>query len=194
MPRKVLWQQWKEKSQVDYIPVFMALWVSLNAWMKNEYEKMERDRDYIDLLKRDTSKLSDRFAELINPGEVNPSSLKFHGNFAELIESLKHVNIYYKKTKKKISFENCVITWEKEKEKRKYESVIVIQKHGESKIKIDDKIWVDNNVQRVFAAYIEILYQIRCALFHGTLSPIRKNETVIKHLYLTLSMIMEGVQ
>ena len=61
-------------------------------------------------------------------------------------------------------------------------------------IALDDDLKVENNPERLFAAYIEIVYQIRCALFHGDLAPTPKeNKKVIQHLYLTLSMVMEDI-
>ena len=27
--------RWKQKSKIDHIPLFISLWLSLNAWMKD---------------------------------------------------------------------------------------------------------------------------------------------------------------
>ena len=70
----------------------------------------------------------------------------------------------------------------------------VLKTEGQkNKIEIVENLWIEDNTQRVFAAYIEILYQIRCELFHARLEPTLANERVMKQLYLTLSMIMEHV-
>lgn len=146
------------------------------------------------MLKRSTSPLGDRFAELINLQNTDESSLKFRGDFTGLIKSLDNANIPYDKNEKEIiSFESCVIEWDTKLGGAKEQIYVSIMKKetDSSKIKIGDNLWVDDNVEHVFAAYIENLYQIRCAFFHGTLPPVEKNERVIKHLYLTLSMLME---
>lgn len=185
---------WKKKSKIDYTPIFVALWLSFNAWLKKEYQNITTDRQYINLLKRSSSPLSDRFAELINPNNINESPLKFRGDFTGLIKSLDNANIHYHKNEEEtISFKNCVVEWNtnlKEGEKQIYMSIIK-KETDPSKIKIGENSWIDDNVELVFAAYIENLYQIRCAFFHGALPPIEENERVIKHLYLTLSMLME---
>lgn len=194
-----IWKEWKEKSRVDYPPIFVALWFSFNAWIKKEYNSknkpIAKDRDYINSLKKDgSSPLISIFAELINPDNPDESSSKFRSDFAELIKSLINANIRYDKNPEKmISFENCVIEWDTKlggAESQKYVSVMKKERQ-QQKIKIGNELWIENDMQYVFAAYIEILYQIRCAFFHGTLSPIEKNERVIRHLYLTLSVLME---
>ena len=61
-------------------------------------------------------------------------------------------------------------------------------------IKLDDHLMVESDSERLFVAYIEIVYQVRCALFHGDLAPTsEENKRVIQQLYLTLSMIMENI-
>ena len=137
--------------------------------------------------------------------QENAKSHKFKGNFAELYRALNSANILYtngRVKKKKVSFESCVIDWNRgngKLESIKAESWEAEQDHEGAEnpeplsIKIDKTLWIDSNNDRVFAAYIEILYQVRCALFHGGLSPEWENERVIKQLYLTLSMIMEDV-
>ena len=60
-------------------------------------------------------------------------------------------------------------------------------------IKLDDDVWVESNTGRLFKAYIEIVYQVRCNLFHGDLVPDAENHRVIRLLYLMLFMIMEDI-
>lgn len=196
-PEETLWKGWKEKSRVDYTPIFVALWLSFNAWVKKEYKSKNKpsatDRDYINSLKADeTSGISSIFAELINPKNKDVLALKFRGDLAGLIRSLTNANICYQKDPENIiSFENCITTGASKDPK--YVSVMKKQRQWR-KIQISDDLWVENNVQRVFTVYIEILYRIRCAFFHGTLAPTEKNERVIRHLYLTLSVLMERTQ
>ena len=30
---------WKKKAEIDYIPIFMSLWLSLNAWMRDRIKE-----------------------------------------------------------------------------------------------------------------------------------------------------------
>lgn len=181
---------WKKKAEIDYIPLFMSLWLSLNAWMRDRFN-VTNDRDSLNLLKSSDSSLKDRFSELIHQG--NAQSLRFKGNFAELCRALDSADIRYTKEKwkqEKVSFENCIIDWADGSPE--FTSILKTERQR-SKIKIDDGLWVEDDNARLFAAYIEILYQVRCALFHGNLPPKLENERVIRTLYLTLSMIMEKV-
>lgn len=179
---------WKKRAEIDYIPPFISLWLSLNAWMRYSYGE-GKDRTILDLLKAGSNRLSDRFAELIHAEDSNGN--RFRGNLGELHRALINANIpYQKKPEEKVSFENCIIDWNNGQ--LLFESVLKT-KHQKEKIKIENNLWFENNTKRLFAAYIEIVYQIRCTLFHGHLAPKLENERVIRSLYLTLSMIMEHV-
>lgn len=186
---------WKKKAEIDYFPLFISLWLSLNAWMKDHCCGND-DRCRLDDLKKKRDRLFDKFDELIYNQDAK--GISFKGNFAELYQALENANILYNNKWKDcdnwkdkiISFESCPVTW---KGKHSELESIVKTKHQRKKIKIVNGFWVEDDTQRLFGAYMEIVYQIRCALFHGDLAPNHDNERVIKQLYLTLSAIMEHV-
>lgn len=199
--QETLSSQWKEKAEIDYIPLFISLWISFNAWMEEIYKDLEeddqdqtdqnrdQDRYKLNLLKRNRHQLFDKFDELICINNID--GMRFRGNFGELHQSLLSAHIHYRDwTNDIISFRSCPIIWAAESSI--LESVLKT-KSQRKKIKIGENLWIDDNTERVFAAYIEILYQIRCELFHARLEPTPANERVMKQLYLTLSMIMEHV-
>ena len=180
--------EWKKKADIDYIPLFVSLWFSLNAWMRYRFSE-GKDRARLELLKRGGHQLYDTFAGLLRAN--NAKGNRFSGNLAALHRSLKNAHIPYDKFPNYIvSFENCVIDWNNGKPK--FESMLK-QRRGRNKLKIDEDLWVENNAERLFAAYMEIVYQIRCSLFHGDLAPVKENEQVIRYLFLTLAMVMENV-
>ena len=187
---KALWIDWKKRAEIDYIPLFISLWLSLNAWMRDSYQNGFEDRKRLNLLKRGENPFSDRFAELIYAKDPNGST--FRGSFGELQRALLNANIPYENRwpGEIISFASCPISWNNGSPN--LESVLKT-KNQQAKIQIDADLWVENDTGRLFAAYIEIVYQIRCALFHGQLAPQSDNERVIRHIYITLSMIMEHV-
>ena len=179
---------WKKKSEIDYMPLFISLWFSLNAWMTDRFEG-ENDRDRLNLLKHTNHPLSGKFTELIYSQDAKGNS--FRGNLAELHQALENAHIPYTQLESGIiSFTSCPITWSKKSPN--LESVVKT-KYQKEKIKINDGFWLEDDTQRLFGAYMEIVYQIRCALFHGDLTPNDNNERVIEQLYLTLSGIMEHV-
>ena len=180
--------RWKEKSEIDYFPLFIALWFSLNAWMK-DHRPGNNDRCRLNNLKSEHHPLFDKFTELIYSPDAKGNS--FRGNLAELHQALENARIRYTQLENGIiSFTSCPIIWSKKSPN--LESVVKT-KYQKGKIKIVEGFWVENDIQRFFAAYVEIVYQIRCALFHGDIPPDRDHERVIKQLYLTLSAIMEHV-
>ena len=180
--------RWKEKAEIDYFPLFIALWFSLNAWMKDHCTG-NNDRNRLDDLKRTRRPLFDKFNELIYSQDAIGNS--FRGNLAELHRALENARISYTQLENGIiSFNSCPIIWSKKSPN--LESV-VRTKDQRGKIEIVEGVWFENDPQRLFAAYVEIVYQIRCALFHGDIPPDPDYERVIKQLYLTLSMIMEHV-
>ena len=179
---------WKKRAEIDYIPLFISLWLSLNAWMRDRYT-VSKDRAMLELLKKGGNLLSERFAELIHAKDSNGS--RFRGNFAELQRAFVNANIPYEKCPNRtISFACCVIEWNNGQPI--FVSVLK-KKSQKAKIRIDDDLWVEDDTNRLFAAYMEMVYQIRCVLFHGDLAPKPENERVIRQLYLTLSMITEHV-
>ena len=180
---------WKQKAEIDYIPLFVSLWLSLNAWMKDRFPGQD-DRSRLNLLKQSGYQLYTKFNELIYAQDAKGNS--FRGNFAELHQALESARIRYTILENGfISFTSCPIIWNGVSSTN-LESIIKT-KHQRSKIRLDEQSWVEDDTQRLFSAYMEIVYQIRCALFHGDLAPNANNERVIKQLYLTLSAIMEHV-
>ncbi len=182
---------WKKKAEIDYIPPFMSLWLSLNAWMKHRFE-FRRDRDRLEALKR-SGLFLDKFKELIRNESIN--GILFRGYFGELHRALVNAHILYNRIPDKtISFECCMIEWNNGKPR--FESILVEKENNNSsfEIELDDGLWVENDPERLFVVYIEIVYQVRCALFHADLAPdSEENKRVIQQLYLTLSMIMENI-
>lgn len=182
---------WKQKAEIDYFPLFISLWLSLNAWMKYEYTE-STDRDILELIKNRDNHLFEKFGTLLHAS--NADGDLFRGNLGELHRALENARINYNRYDEWknyiISFNSCPIVWDGEQPR--LESIIKT-KFQKSKIKINDQLWFDNDNRRLFAAYIEILYQVRCLLFHGGLAPNKDHERVIKQLYLTLSMIMENI-
>ena len=188
---------WKKRSEIDYIPLFLSLWVAFNVWMKSRWgRKTRKDRDLINFTKgMDNGSLKKEFIDFILG--KHSEALTFKGYFVDLHKALEKASIDYdplpsnlKDTiNKKISFSNCIINWNDGTPELE---TILRRKRQHNIIEISSNFRVEGNNDRLFAAYIEILYQVRCLLVHGNLPPDKKNERVIKYLYLTLSMIMKN--
>lgn len=181
---------WKQKAEIDYVPPFISLWFSLNAWMRDRFApRNPTDRNRLEVLKRGNHPISDMFIGLIQSADADGS--RFRGNLGELQRSLVSANIFYEKdSSKKVSFACCVIDWNNGQ--ATYANLIK-EGNEQHKLEIGSGLWVEDDPLRLFAAYMEIVYQVRCALFHGELAPTSENERMIRQIYLTLSMVMETV-
>ena len=193
---------WKERAAIDYVPLFMNLWLCLNALMTAEYPKLSGDRDKLNDLKMGSSPSSslllDKFKGLMGASDINATL--FRSYFAELHHALVYADIRYHLFRDKIvRFDSCLIDYTAKP--RLFESILVqpgertdengdIEQEG---IRLDDNVWVERDTDRLFKAYIEIVYQVRCHLFHGDLVPNAENHRVIRLLYLTLILIMEDI-
>ena len=193
---------WKQRAAIDYVPPFMNLWLCLNAWMNNESEEELVERDKLNNLKEKPSPLFDRFRELMRAEGINATL--FRSYFAELHHALENTHIpYHRYPGNIVRFDACLI--DQKTNPRTFESILV--QPGEitanasfesgdieqEVIKLDDDVWVEGDTKRLFKAYIEIVYQVRCNLFHGDLVPDAENHRVIRLLYLMLFMIMEDI-
>lgn len=198
---------WKQRAAIDYVPPFMNLWLCLNAWMNNESEEKLFERDKLNSLKEDSSPLLDRFQGLMRAEDINATL--FRSYFAELHHALENTHIPYHKypgnivrfdcclidqTTNPRTFESILVQPEEITANASFESGDIEQEVIEQKvIKLDDDVCVEGDTERLFKAYIEIVYQVRCNLFHGDLVPDAENHRVIRLLYLMLFMIMEDI-
>lgn len=199
---------WKEKSEIDYIPLFVFLWFALNVWMRDHFQKETTDRKRLDMLKRSGGALLGAFNRLILA--QNASGERFRAEFGELHDALVGARIRYNKDRwpnRTIDFECCIIDWNNGDPE--FESILVLEEiDGDSasnnnpapdemnKIELNDELSVENDPERLFAAYMEIVYQIRCTLVHVDLDTNIEdtaNKRVVRQLYITLSMVMEDI-
>lgn len=193
---------WKARAAIDYVPPFMNLWLCLNAWMNNEYKNLSTERDKLNKLKRDSSSLLDRFHGLMRAEDIQATL--FRSYFAELHYALITADIrYHKDPDNIVRFDCCLI--DQQTNPLNFESILVQQKEirtnvpSESSeieqvgIELDNDWHLERDTERLFKAYIEIVYQVRCNLFHGDLVPNTENHRVIRLLYLMLFMVMEDI-
>lgn len=190
------YQFWRERAKIDYFSLFVPIWLSLNAWMRDRFTAQD-ERDFLEALKLGGHPLSDEFAGLVQSSDVRGSN--FRANLGELHRALASANLSYatRHRDKVVSLASCAIDWRS----GQVDSVLR-ERTAESEptdapdlsvLEIGGGLWVENDPTRLFAAYIEMVYQVRCALFHGALPPNANSERVIRYAYLTLVAVMETV-
>ena len=202
---------WKAKSQIDYQPLFLFLWLALNVWMKNHFNKKENeeneddkkvysDRNRLDMLKRSGGDLLGAFSRLILAKNVDGE--RFRAEFGELHDALVGARIPYNENRwpnKTIDFDCCIIDWNNGNPQ--FESILVLEEIDDETpsynyIELNDNLSVENDPERLFRTYMEIVYQIRNTLIHGDLDKNIEDIAhirVVRQLYITLSMVMEDI-
>ena len=202
-PPELPYRFWREQAKIDYFSLFVPAWLSLNAWMRDRFTG-QNERILLEDLKVGGHPLSDGFAGLVQADEARGSD--FRSNLGELHRALVSANIAYDKRPTRIvSLACCAIDWHNghpvfesvlRESKEEIVSIDSSEEYGAEKrqnLKLDSGLWVENDPARLFAAYIEIVYQVRCALFHGALPPNAASERVVRYAYLTLFAVMEMV-
>ena len=185
--------EWKKRAEIDYFPLFMSLWLALNAWMTDRFQE-SNDRDSLELLKTSTTgQLFQRFSSLLQATDANGS--RFKSNLALLHRSLENARIPYDRfPNNTISFGDCITDWNnRDAQSNLIFGSVLKEQQQRNKLKIDENLWFEDDIELLFSVYIEIVYQIRCSLFHGNLVPNDNNDRVIQQIYLTLSMVMEQI-
>lgn len=182
---------WKQKSEIDYFSLFVPLWLAFDAWCKDKYGRSTQ-RECLEMLKSDAinNKTYHKFNSLINGSDS--LSQTFKNNLKQLNEALLASPIYYKDGSNTIviSLENGLTDFTS----KIYENLFRTSHQSKhTKIEFIAGLYLTDDIQKIYKSYIEILYQARCALFHGNLEPNRENERIIKHLYLTLRDIAEQI-
>lgn len=184
--------KWKAKSQVDYISAFMPLWLAFNSWMKTwcqtqleDERKKFTDRECIELLKKTTNAKNQTytsFKKLIT--ELSIAGDNFKSQFVELSSALDNMYLSGNNYEEPVSFSHALV----DVENKVYEDLTKNSKRDA--IEFTNDIYFTNDVDKLYKAYLEIIYTVRCELFHGNLLPDEDTERLIKHVFLTFSTIM----
>lgn len=195
-------KEWFEKAKVDYFSPFVNLWLACNSWYNFHYS-LSRDRDHVNKLKTDfgnSNKLYKNFEKIYANGDS-----KNEKSFLALLEllhfSLNQAQIKPEKfpTAKYLSF-SCLLTdYSKLADRNAYVDVVLPNaltmtgklKSSVNGIVLGGNLVLDVNTEVMFSGLIEMIYQVRCMLVHGELSPTDENHEVVKYCYLVLYEMMK---
>lgn len=183
---------WKQKAEIDYFSLFIPLWLSFDAWCKDKYGHPTQ-RGCLEALKIDEINNSTyhRMRDLLQGTDAISETFKDY--LAQLNQSLLSAPIQYKRNATKtVSLENGLVQRGNDPSNDIYENLMrTVRQHH--KIELISGIFITDEVSKIYHSYIEILYQVRCRLIHGSLTPERENERIIKYLYLTLKDLMNQI-
>ena len=154
------------------------------------------DRNYIDTLKSDTSSrnhLYVKFAELI--GLESKDGIAFRTDIELLHYALERAELFSNKIGP-CSFRSAVIDYNNKnspidliENPRVKQDGAVYADDQDDVIKLD-QIYITSNIQHCFAGILEIIYQVRNMLVHGSLCPEKDEHEVVKYCYRLLWPLM----
>ena len=181
---------WKQKSEIDYFSLFFPLWLAFDAWCKDKYGKSTQ-RECLESLKKDelNNKTYQKLKTLLQGSDS--ISETFKSFLTQLNQALEASPIKYEGESTTIlSFRDALI--DRSVQPKVYEDLF--RTSGQhNKLELITGIFITDEISKVYSSYIEILYQVRCRLIHGALSPNKENERIIKYLYLTLKDLMSEI-
>lgn len=179
---------WKRKAEIDYFALFVPLWLAFDAWCKDKYGHATQ-RDCLEALKNDdlNNRTSQRMITLLRG--TNSISETFKSYLTQLNQALEAAPVLYEgEQTKNLSFKNALI----DRTNDTYEDLF--RTSGQhNKIELISGVYISDDISKIYCSYIEILYQVRCKLFHGDLAPSSENERIVKYLYLTLKDLMDEI-
>jgi hypothetical protein len=190
--------KWKALSEIDYFSLFMKNWLAFNSWYKGQYQDLKTDRLCINEVKNTSNLRNSTFTQFTRLIESSGrEGYSFRDSMDGLATSLNRVTLINpepKQYKGNISFENVLID-------TKYYNLIInksqteqMKESGEENLFIDlGSICVTSDMEVLYKGTIELIYQIRCLLFHGQLEPTEDNHQIIKYTYLVMSSIMKSL-
>jgi hypothetical protein len=184
------YKEWREKSEVDYFPQLVILWLSTNSWYRSHYSEIttKRDREFLNRLRDDHTTRNKLFARLDKL--LQAAGTKDH---AELISTIEALSFALNRSLllwdeedagSVITFENCLLT----PHPKTYGSLVVNKQA--SGIKISDTLKLTDNKSALFNGFLEIIYQVRCQLVHGQLEPNNDTHETVKQVYFLLRILM----
>ena len=180
--------KWKQLSEIDYFGLFIKNWLAFNSWYRGHHPDLKTDRDCIDAIKDTSDSRNSSYILFKKIFEGNDrESVSFRDNLDGLVTSLNRVTLSSDKYTGAISFSNALI----DKESDDYQNLLKLQ-NQKNKIKLGT-IYIIDDVDVLYKGTIELVYQVRCLLFHGELEPTDENHQVVKYCYLVVNSMMKNL-
>ncbi len=180
--------KWKQLSEIDYFSLFMKNWLAFNSWYRGHHPNLRTDRDCIREVKNSQDVRNTVFAifDRLFTG-TDKEAISFRDNLDGFVLSLSRVTLTTSKYNGTISFANALI----DKDMNDYQNLIKTSTQR-NKIKLGSS-FVVNDKEVLHKGTIELIYQVRCLLFHGNLEPTDENHQIIKYAYLVINSIMKNL-
>ena len=192
---------WLKKAEIDYFSKFVPLWLAFNSWYRSHYPDISNsDRAFLNHIKEDCSPrnaLFTSFKDLMTEAHTKKHT-KFISDIEAFHYSLNRADLKYCKANGsnsgyKICYENSLLKFESLNDHTSYEDITIPYTKSVEKIKLNEIAFVPE-YSKIFASTIEIIYQIRCYLFHGELKPEKDEHEAVKYSYELLKAMMGNLR
>ena len=144
------------KSEIEYITPFLKLWMSFNNWYKQDLVGVNRDADAINSYK-ESGKIKNEFLRSFN--DTSESGIEFNISLYELIFNLRNYPLSYPNGDTVDYRENLI--YENIDGRSGLNPIYISETKRRFQIPADKK-------EEFFEDTLEIIYQIRCNLVHGS--------------------------
>lgn len=180
--------KWKELSEIDYFGLFVKNWLAFNSWYRGHHPNLGTDRDCIEAVKNSQDARNSAFTiyNRLLTG-TDREAISFRDNLDGLVTSLNRVTLTTPSYRGAISFSNALV-----------DTVAVdyqdLMRASGQRNKITlGTVSVTDDVGVLYRGTIELVYQIRCLLFHGDLEPTDENHLIVRYAYLVMNSIMKNL-
>jgi len=184
------YQEWRRKSEIDYVPQLLILWLSTNSWYRSHYSDIvsKIDRDFLNKLRDDHStrnKMFTRFKKILE-NDGTKEHMELNSTIEALFFALNRALLRWDEddAASVITFDNCLTN----PNPKTYGSLKVNKQA--TGINIGKTLKLTDNKSKLFNGFLEIIYQIRCQLVHGQLKPDEVSHEAVKQVYLLLRILM----
>ena len=144
------------KSEIEYITPFLKLWMSFNNWYKEDLDSINRDADAINNYK-ESGKIKTEFLRLFD--DTSELGIEFNISLYELVLNLKNYSLKYPNGDS-VEYEDDLI-YENIDGRSGLNPIYISETKRRFQIPSDKK-------ELFFKNSLEIIYQIRCNLVHGS--------------------------
>jgi len=180
--------KWKQLSEIDYFGLFIKNWLAFNSWYRGHHPNLKSDRDCIDAIKNIADSRNSAYLLFKKIFEGNArESISFRDNLDGLVISLNRVTLSSDNYEGALSFSNVLI----DKKTDDYQNLLKSQSQ-KNKVQLGTS-YVTDDVAVLYKGTIELIYQVRCLLFHGELEPTDENHQVVKYCYLVVNSMMKNL-
>jgi hypothetical protein len=189
-----------DKSEIEYITPFLKLWMSFNAWYKQDFKDVKFDSEAIAKYKK-SGKIKDEFLRFF--GLNAEVGIEFQNALHDLILNLKTYDL--KKEKRNGIPEP--IDYNLRNEDGNIIGSIILEnadrRGGKEPVFIstDKKRFqiLEGDKEKFFEQTLEIIYQVRCNLVHGSFDIedqyfLKLVESSYKILYPIMDRILQNLE